>query len=138
MSRVDLSEPIKIFHILKALQEKQNLKRLELSCCAVSDDNGDHFREFFAVNKSLESLELKNNSLSENGCNGIGEGIMKFKGVLKYLGLSGNQVLESGFLSIGAGCKSSLHIQKLDIQGCSLGENGGIRVCCNLFSLIMN
>lgn len=137
MSRVDLSEPIKIFHILKALQEKQNLKHLELSRCAVSDENGNHFREFFVVNKSLESLELKYNSLSEKTCNGIGEGIMKFKGVLKYLGLAGNQILEAGFLTIGAGCKSSFNVQKLDIHGCSLGENGGIRVC-NIFSLMMN
>ena len=114
ISRVDLSEPLKTFYILNALQEKQNLKHLELSCCVVSDDIGDHFSDFFAVNKSLENLELKYNSLNSNVCYGIGKGIMKFKGVLKYLGLAGNHIMEAGFLAIGAGCKSSYQIQKLD------------------------
>lgn len=129
ISRVDLSESNKIFYILNALQEKQNLKHLELSRCVVSDDIGDQFRDFFAVNKSLENLELKHNSLNTNACNGIGKGLTKFKGVLKCLGLAGNLIMEAGFLAIGAGCKNTYQVQKLDVQGCNLGENGGFRVC---------
>ncbi|CAO1384860.1 unnamed protein product [Diamesa tonsa] len=128
ISRCDLSESKKTFHILNSLQAKQNLKHLELSCCVVSDDIGDQFREFFAVNKSLENLELKYSSLKSKACNGIGEGLMKFKGVLKYLGLAGNLIMEAGFLAIGAGCKNSSQIQNLDVQGCNLGENGGFRI----------
>ncbi|CAO1393989.1 unnamed protein product [Diamesa serratosioi] len=128
ISSTDLSESIKLFHILKSLQEKQHLKHLELSSCAISDDVGDHFKGFFEVNKSLESLELKYNSLNTEACNGIGKGIMSFQGVLKYLGLAGNQVFEAGFLAIGAGCKNSSQIQILDVKGCNLGENGGFRV----------
>lgn len=129
ISRVDLSESSKTFHILNALQEKQYLKHLELSRCLVSDDIGDQFRVFLAVNTSLENLELKYNSLNAIACDGIGKGLMKFKGVLKYLGLAGNQIMEAGFLAIGAGCKSTHHVQKLDVQGCNLGDNGGFRVC---------
>lgn len=120
------------------MQEKQNLIDLELSCCAISDGIGDHIRDFFVVNQSLKSLELKFNNLNVDACNGIGKGILNFKGFLKYLGLAGNPVMEAGFLAIGAGCKDTSQIQKLDVMSCNLGENGGFRVCKNIFSIISN
>lgn len=121
----DLSEPMKINHLLMPIKTMKQLNVINLSYCAITSKmSGQNFEEFLTGNRSLKHLELKGNILGFDFCFHFAQGIKKFDGKLNYLGLSLTPILGNGLGSIVKSIKYKKNVERLDISKCDNGLHG--------------
>jgi hypothetical protein len=131
--RSDLSESLKVFHLLTPMT---NLKFLDLSFCSItSKESGEHFEAFLSQNSSLKHLELKGNELNSDFCEQFAKGIEKFKGNFNYLGMSMTPTLGNGLESILKSITNSNNVIQLNISSC---ENENHEKSENCFQELVN
>lgn len=120
----DLSDSIKVYHLLTPMKAMEHLKVIELSYCGIkSTESGQHFEEFLSVNRSLKHLELKGNELGLHFCFHLAKGIQKFAGKLSHLGLSLTRILGNGLNLILNSLDDKKYIESLDISKCVIGKS---------------
>lgn len=119
LRRSDLSEPMKIRHLLEPMMLMENLKFLDLSFCSItSEDSGECFEKFLSFVRSLQHLELKGNNLNFDFCDHLARGIQQFEGNFEYLGLSMTPIVGNGMSQILKSLREKNNVQRLDISNC--------------------
>lgn len=123
-TQCDLSEPKKIQFLLSSISHLKNLKVLDLAACEISSkESGEEFEKFLSKIKSLEVLELKENKLDFDFCEAFARGIDKFKGKLKFLGLSSSPILGHGMHFILKSIAEKDNVRGLDVSSCDRWRN---------------
>lgn len=121
----DLSEPMKMLHLLLPLKTMKHLKSIDLSYCNIkSKESGEYFEEFLNVHRSLKHLELKGNIFRRDFSTHLAHGIRKFAGKLNYFGLSFTPLLDNGLDQIIKSIKDRKNVVRLDISNCESGLLG--------------
>lgn len=134
----DLSEWMKIHHLLTPMMKMDNLKMVDLSYCSISTkESGEVFDQFLSFSRSIEHLELKGNNLDSEFCFHLSHGIKSFAGKLDYLGLSMTPIFKNGLSLIVKSISEKNNVRRLDISNCDITLNGASDGCIEeLVSLI--
>lgn len=120
----NLEEELKIFYLISSIDLSENIKILNLTHCNITSKSGVHFENFLTKNSSIEEIELRGNNLGYEFCKHFANGILNFKGqLLKYLGLSFNQILLNGLKFIMNSMIEKDNVKMLNVCGCEGGKS---------------
>lgn len=120
----DLKDNEKIFHLLISIEQNKNLTELNFKHCKItSDESGMLFERFLSENSTIEMIELSENRLNFDFCKRFAEGLIKFKGHLKYLGLAFNPIMLDGLKLIISSVIKRDNIKTLNVSCCEGGKH---------------
>lgn len=119
ITKTDLKEHEKIFHLLSSIGKLRGLKALTLTHCNISSkESGDIFASYLSKNLSLTEINLQHNALNSDFCHQFSFGIEKFNGILQKLDLSVNPILHDGLEFVINSLAQKDNVVDLDISTC--------------------
>lgn len=119
ITKTDLEEHEKIFHLLSSIENLRGLKALTLTQCNISSkESGAIFASYISNNLSLTEINLSDNALSSDFCHQFSLGMEKFNGMLQKLNLSMNSILHDGLEFIMSCIVQKDNAVDLDISTC--------------------
>ncbi|KAL7030306.1 hypothetical protein ACKWTF_006611 [Chironomus riparius] len=119
ITKTDLEEHAKLFHLLSSIEKLRGLKALTLTHCNISSkESGAIFASFLSKSMSLTEINLKDNALRSDFCHQFSLGMQKFNGILQKLNLSMNPILHDGLEFIMSSIVQNDNVVDLDISTC--------------------
>ena len=126
----------------ECLKEDDTLQELDLSqdyCRSknykVTNEGAKWIGEAIKVNKTLQKLDINNNSISDDGAAAISDGL-KCNISLLELNMSYNKITNEGAKMIGEAIKVNKTLQKLHIRCNSMSDDGALAISdglkCNI------
>jgi hypothetical protein len=98
-----------------ALMKNSNLKVLKMSSTGLGDGI-EHFARLVETTKSLKSLDLSANSISDDGATALGNALT-FNRSIRSLCLKRNKIGDSGIQVLAAALVSNTVLEVLDVGG---------------------
>lgn len=112
---------------------KNHLTRLDFSYCHLNAISIKPIAYFLSENCTLKYLELMGNNISGSEVNAFASGLERFRGVLKYLGFSRNQLGAKGAVALVTKLINARNVLEIDFSCCEVGCEGS-REIVNLLS----
>ena len=118
---------VELYHMSHALATNSSLVKLSLSSC-VTDSNGPALTEMLKLNKTLQTLDMSENSgVADVGASFIAEGLLHNSG-LKHLELENCGITAEGAKSIADALKVNQTLERLDISRNTIGDTGVVHM----------
>ena len=96
MSQLNLNDELFTFFIHRLRPEKISINRLSLRCNDLSDESMIRLCEFISLNKTISSIDLSHNRISDEGFNELGKLITSKDTILDSIDLVENRQTEIG------------------------------------------
>ena len=110
-----------------ALMRSQRLRHLYLGETNIGEGI-DHFARFIETTRTLKTLDLSYNNISDEGAVSIGNAMMVNRSITS-LCLKHNKIADEGLKSLAAGLVTNSFLVSLDVGGNTVGDEGFAKLC---------
>ncbi|KAG0375797.1 hypothetical protein BGX24_008647 [Mortierella sp. AD032] len=109
--------------LAEALKTNSTLTTLDLKHNSIGDNGAKTLAEALKTNSTLTTLYLQGNSIGDSGAQALAEAL-KSNSTLNTLDLQGNLIWFKGLLSFSEALEANSTLTTLDLRGNKIGDNG--------------